>query len=385
MMSCRVARKTVVRLLAVAALAAFAGGAAVVGLTPVTGLAGRQAAASTVAADCGARPQAAVLTSAFSETLIIPSPSPSPSPTTPMKTVGPSPSPSATTPMQTVGPSPSPSATTPMKTVGPSPSKTPSTSPTTPMKTVSPSPSPSKSTTPPPPTPQLCVGLQAFSGSGDVKPGQTASYAIWVWAVGASAAGVDVRIQASKATDVAAPAFNVCPDGRGATCSVGSLSTSRSDEVAASIGVGRQAPGGDHMVLTVTATARGARTGSASAGLEVVTPSAADRSGTMSSVALELGSVGGDYPPLVNYPGVTPVNPTTLFPTVSPGRLHHGRLARHIDAVTTAAVTPLGSLMLSGQVLGLAVLAGAVALAFVRFSLRTPQAGGPRKPESTPD
>ncbi len=215
-----------------------------------------------------------------------------------------------------------------------------------------------------------------------MQPGQTASYAIWVWAAGASAAGADVRVQASEATDIAAPTFTVCPHSNGATCSVGSLSTSQSDEVSASIGVGSQAPGGDHVVLTATATARGARSGSASAVVDVITPSAGDPSGLLSNTALELGSVGGDIPPLVSYPGVTPVNPTTLFPTVSPGSRsgrHDG--GSHFDAVTTAAVTPLSSL-LSGQVLGLAVLAGAVALAFVRFSLRAPQPGGPRKPES---
>jgi hypothetical protein len=360
-----------VPLLAVAALAALAGGIAV-GWT-VPGLGGRQQAAWTAAAGCGARPAAATLTSAASATVVAPSPSPSQTTPPPMKTVAASPTPSPTPPMKTVGPSPSktpsPSPTPPMKTVGPSPSK-------------SPTPTPTKTATPPPPTPQLCVSLQAFSGSADVQPGHTASYAIWVWAVGASAAGADVRIQASEATDVTGPTFTVCPHVSGATCSVGSLSTTRSDELAADIRVGSQAPGGDRVVLTATATAHGARTGSASAALEVVTPTPGDRTGLLSDTALELGSAGGDYPPLVDYPGVTPVNPTTLFPTVSPGRQHHGRRAGRFGAVTTAAVTPLGSLMLSGQVLGLAVLAGALALAFVRFSLRTPQPSGPRKPES---
>jgi hypothetical protein len=372
----RIARA--VPLLAVAVLAALAGGIAV-GLT-VPGLAGRQQAALTAATGCGARPQAATLTSAASATLISPSPSPSASASTappPMETVTPSPSPSAT---------PTPSPTPPLKTVGPSPA--PTTTPTPPLKTA-PSPAPSNTSSPPtkthtpPPTPQLCVVLQAFSGSGHVRPGQTASYAIWVWAVGAPARGADVRVQASTATDITGPRFTVCPHGSGATCPVGSLSASRSDEVAAGVGVGSQAPGGDRVVLTATATAHGARAGSASAALEVFAPSAGNPTGLASDTALELGSAGGDYPPLLSYPGVTPVNPTTLFPTVSPGPgsgRHHG--GRATGAVTTAAVTPLGSIMLSGQVLGLAVLAGAVALAFIRFSMRTPQPGVPRKPEA---
>jgi hypothetical protein len=81
----------------------------------------------------------------------------------------------------------------------------------------------------------------------------------------------------------------------------------------------------------------------------------------------------GDGAPLVNVPGFAPENPTGLFPTVSPGS-GSGRngKGRHIDAVTTAATTPLDTLI-PGQAAGLAVLVGAVALAFVRFSLRTPR------------
>jgi hypothetical protein len=359
--------------LAAAGLATLAGGIGV-GVT-VPGLAGRPATAWTAAAGCGARPAAAVLTSVVSAAAVAPSPSPSQTTPPPLTTAG-------------ASPAPTPSPTPPLKTVGPSPTQTPTPSPTPPLKTVGPSPTPTptptKTTTPPPPTPQLCVGIQAFSGSADVQPGHPASYAIWVWAVGAAATRADVRIRASRATGITGPAFTVCPHGRGATCSLGSLPTSRSDELTAGIGVGSQAPGGDHVVLTATATAHGARSGSASAVVKIVTPSAGNPSG-LSNTALEFGSAGGDYPPLANYPGVTPVNPTTLFPTVSPGSgsgRHDGRRAARIGAVTTAAVTPLGSLMLSGQVLGLAVLAGAVALAFVRFSLRTPQPGGPRKPES---
>jgi hypothetical protein len=58
---------------------------------------------------------------------------------------------------------------------------------------------------------------------------------------------------------------------------------------------------------------------------------------------------------------------------VSPGSSsgsNPGGKGKRIDAVTTAATTPLDTLI-PGQVLGLAVLVGAIALAFVRFSLRT--------------
>jgi hypothetical protein len=99
------------------------------------------------------------------------------------------------------------------------------------------------------------------------------------------------------------------------------------------------------------------------------------RSGSDSNLdGLNLGSPGGDDTPLVNVPGVSAVNPTGLFPTVSPGSgsgSTAGGKGKRIEAVTTAATTPLDTLI-PGQVLGLAVLVGAIALAFVRFSLRTP-------------
>jgi hypothetical protein len=86
--------------------------------------------------------------------------------------------------------------------------------------------------------------------------------------------------------------------------------------------------------------------------------------------ALDLGSAGGGATPLVNVPGVSPENPTGLFPTVSPGSGSSSGKGKRLEAVTTAATTPLDTLI-PGQVVGLAILIGAIALAFVRFSLRT--------------
>jgi hypothetical protein len=91
--------------------------------------------------------------------------------------------------------------------------------------------------------------------------------------------------------------------------------------------------------------------------------------------AWDLAPAGGDDTTLVNVPGLSPENPTGLFPTVSPGSgagSNRDGKGKHIDAVTTAATTPLDTLI-PGQAAGLAVLLGAIALAFVRFSLRTPR------------
>jgi hypothetical protein len=101
-------------------------------------------------------------------------------------------------------------------------------------------------------------------------------------------------------------------------------------------------------------------------------------SGSNSGLGDDLGGTAGDGTSLVDVPGVSPENPTGLFPTVAPGSgsgSSPGGKGKRIDAVTTAATTPLDTLI-PGQVLGLAVLIGAIALAFVRFSLRTPPASG---------
>jgi hypothetical protein len=103
------------------------------------------------------------------------------------------------------------------------------------------------------------------------------------------------------------------------------------------------------------------------------TSSRSKNSGSGSNAgAPNLGSAGAGETPLVNVPGVSPVNPTGLFPTVSPGSGSgtQGAKGKRIEAVTTAATTPLDTLI-PGQIVGLALLIGAIALAFVRFSLRT--------------
>jgi hypothetical protein len=223
--------------------------------------------------------------------------------------------------------------------------------------------------------------------SSTVRPGQTASYAIWVWAAGQASNAAVVQIQAVQAIGVTGPRFTVCPSAGRTSCSVGSLSVYQSDELAASVSVGSQAVGGERLELTATVSAAGASSSSASAVVDVITPTAADPSGQLSPTALALGSAGGDFPPLLNLPGVSPVNPTALFPSVSPrsgsggGRPPASGRRSHIEAVTTGAVLPMDTLI-GAQVFGLAVLVGAVAIVFVRISLRVPRpSGGPDKPQ----
>jgi hypothetical protein len=119
-----------------------------------------------------------------------------------------------------------------------------------------------------------------------------------------------------------------------------------------------------------TSTGKRSSSGRTSSSRKTSTGSKTSSSGSNAG-ALNPGSAGAGETPLVNVPGVSPVNPTGLFPTVSPGSgSAPGAKGKRIEAVTTAATTPLDTLI-PGQVVGLAVLIGAIALAFVRFSLRT--------------
>jgi hypothetical protein len=123
----------------------------------------------------------------------------------------------------------------------------------------------------------------------------------------------------------------------------------------------------------------------------VVTPTAGDPSGKLTSSALELGLTGEDVPPLLPMPGVAAVNPTSLFPSVSPGSgsgsgsgshppLAGSRRSR-FGTVTTGAVALMDSLI-GGQVIDLAVLVGALAIVFVRVSPLVPvPSGGPGQPQ----
>jgi hypothetical protein len=399
------------RLAGLIALGVLGGGTAV-GLATVSSLTRpvapppvRQAVLTAATTGCDAAPPAVLLASAFSRTLVTPTPTPTPTPTVtpppidpgPPATVAPTPTPTpntTTTPTKPASTTPPPiepgppatRVTAPSKSPTPTPSKT-STPPASPSPSTSASRPPTKTRKPAPVTPQLCVSVQPFSSQ--VQPGQTASYAISVWSTGRSSKAAVVQIRAARATDVSGPKYTVCPSISRTGCSVGGLSTSQSDQLEADINVGSQAPGGDGVELTATVSAAGALSASASAVVDVITPTAGDPSGLLSDTALELGSAGGDFPPLLDLPGVTPVNPTTLFPTVSPGSGsggagsgQPGARPGHIDAVNTAAVVPRSALSIGGQIAGLAVLAGAIALAFVRFSLRRPRTtDGPAKPE----
>jgi hypothetical protein len=232
----------------------------------------------------------------------------------------------------------------------------------------------------------VCVEVQPLSST--VRPGQMASYAIWLWAAGRASSAAVVQIRAAQAFGVTGPRFSLCPSAASTSCPVGSLSVNQSDEVVAGVGVGSLAIGGERLVLTATVSAAGVASASASAVIDVITPTPGDPNGKLTPTALALGLAGGDFPPLLSLPGVTPVNPTALFPSVSPGsgsgagshRRPAGASRGRVEAAAVGAVAPMSTLI-GGQVIGLAVLVGALAIAFVRIRRRNPApAGGPDQP-----
>jgi hypothetical protein len=184
---------------------------------------------------------------------------------------------------------------------------------------------------------------------------------------------------------VDSPRFTVCPGASGSVCNVGNLPQGQSDELQATVRVRKAATLGEQFKLVATAKGTGATRFTASAAAVAVSaapsPSATPPAGTPPA--------GGTLPPVTLPPlpnlGTNPTDPSGLFPTVSPAPSvsptagaapSAGRSAVHVRAATTAATLPLSPRLIGGQLAGLAVLAGAVAMAIARLSLRAPRPQG---------
>jgi hypothetical protein len=195
---------------------------------------------------------------------------------------------------------------------------------------------------------------------------------IWVWSTKAAAKGVSVQTKVAAATAIRTPTYVVCPHTRGTTCKVGRLALGQIDELQVKVRVGPHAALGGLVRLTskVTGDKADSFTGSAS-DLIVAAPTTPGSSVTLPSTTL----------PAISGTGVSPTDPSGLFPTVSttpspgssnlglPGVKSHGTTRVTEDAATV----PLDTKLIGGQLAGLAVLAGAVTIAIARLSLRTRQ------------
>ena len=226
-----------------------------------------------------------------------------------------------------------------------------------------------------------------------MRPGGTASYAIWVWSTGAAAQGVKVVATIGTVAHVAVPRYSVCSQHSGDVCTIGTLPTGQSDELVAGVKVGAAAAAGKKITLTATATGTKATSFHAAATINIkaaAKPKPAPSDPVGSTLPTE------SLPPLpfdTATGGATltsPTDPSGLFPTVSPSPTSSAISSasatkdpkKQSDAKTVSAILPLNSRLIGGQLAGLVVLATAIAIAIARLSLRTPRpndGGGPPK------
>jgi hypothetical protein len=213
-----------------------------------------------------------------------------------------------------------------------------------------------------------------MSSASQVKAGQVGYFAIWVWSAKAPSYGISVSVSLAPAQYVDAPRFTVCPVADKTTCKLGNLPTGQADELEAGVQVLAKAALGEQVQLTAKAEAKGSVSSDGSAtDLVAVSPKPSPSSST-SPVSLPPPE---SLPPIAGT-GTTPGNPSDLFPTVGPssgssaspaGSSHAVHLPAR--AATDASDTvPLDPRLIGGQLAGLAVLAGAVAIAIARLSLR---------------
>jgi hypothetical protein len=211
-----------------------------------------------------------------------------------------------------------------------------------------------------------------------VHPGAAASYKILVWSTKADSLAASVTVSVGSAVDVAAPKFTVCPQPKNEVCTVGDLLTSQSEELVAAARVSDAASVGEKVTLTATVKASKATSFHAQATISVVAPSTPTPTSTSTSSEAGDSLPGATLPDLPDGGLTSPSNPSGLFPTVSPasspggsGKSRRG----HNDpgATTTSAILPINTRLIGGQLIGLIVLASAIAIAIARLSLRTPR------------
>jgi hypothetical protein len=188
-----------------------------------------------------------------------------------------------------------------------------------------------------------------------------------------------VTLSVAFAEDLGKPSFSVCPDADGQTCKLGNMPAAQADELEAGVPVKAKAALGEQVQLTAKATAKGAKSFSASA-TDVVVVSPPPNTSTPQPSPLPTLSPSTLQP--TTGTGQSTGNPSDLFPTVSPSPssspsslgLPSVKPKRTAASVTDAADTvPLDPRLIGGQLAGLAVLAGGIAIAIARLSLRTPR------------
>jgi hypothetical protein len=252
--------------------------------------------------------------------------------------------------------------------------------------------------------------VQPIATKSGVHPGGTASYAIWVWPAGGAASSVSVTVGAKAAGKVATPKFTVCPTASGLTCKVGGVAKGSSDELQARVAVPKGiATKGTQVVLLATAKSGDATAPPPASGAVDLTakpspsPSASPSptpTPTTPVPSLSTAGLGATLPagilptvPDTTTPATLPELPSPdsspggLFPKVTPAPTPSPSpysallpTARNVRVTDAAATFPFSTRLIGGEIIGLAVLAAALAIAIVRFSLRRPRAQHSRDP-----
>jgi hypothetical protein len=218
-----------------------------------------------------------------------------------------------------------------------------------------------------------------------VRPGHNAGFAIWVWSTDGTSKSVTVHIRIAAVKHVRAPHFTVCPSSGSATCGIGTLPPGQADELQATAAVGTAATNGEQVQLAATASGTATHSFTGSGSISVTTakhPSTGTSSPPPSTITLPPVSL----PPAAGVGTGTGVgNPVGLFPTISPapgltpspspssGLGFPPAKKRIVRVATASAIVPLDPRLIGGQLAGLAVLAGAIAIAIARLSLRRPR------------
>jgi hypothetical protein len=242
--------------------------------------------------------------------------------------------------------------------------------------------------------------VQPITSKSSLHPGGTASYAIWVWPSGGAASAVSVTVSAKVAGNSATPTFTVCPSASGRTCAVGGIAKGSSDELQAKVPVPSGTAAGKQATLSATAKSSNADAPPPASGAVTITakPSASNSPTPTPTPSTGSGTtptgVGATLPAgiLPTIPGSTDPqatlpqlpnpesSPGGLFPTVSPGSSasptpYSAMLpnARDVRVADAAATFPFSTRLVGSEIVGLAVLAAAIAIAIVRFSLRRPR------------
>jgi hypothetical protein len=217
--------------------------------------------------------------------------------------------------------------------------------------------------------------VQPLSSGAQVRPGHQARFAVWVWSTKATSKSVSVSVRIGSARHVKAAHFTVCPGSSSSVCGIGTLPTGQADELQATAFVQGSAVNGEQVQLTATASGKSAHSFGSSGSVQVSKPASPTPTPTTS-----FPPVSTTLPP-VTLPPVGGTDPVGLFPTVSPDPSSSAtnlgfppaKKATRARAETAAAVVPLDPRLIGGQLAGLAVLAGGIAIAIARLSLRRPK------------